>query len=198
VKKQPATAFALVVVGMCGSGKSSVAGHLKGQGWPVVRFGEITMRELQRRGQPVSEANERLVREEFRARHGMDAYAQMLLPEIREHLSRGPLVLDGLYSWSEYKYLLAHLRERLVVLAVTSSRPLRYARLAARPERPLSAEEALSRDIAEIETLEKGGPIAMADYTILNTGSLEALEAAVDGLIQSIGSPRLAFPGLSG
>ena len=187
VEETPRTAFALVVVGMCGSGKSSLAAHLKGQGWPVVRFGDITMRELERRGLPVSEANERRVREELRARHGMDAYAQMLLPEIREHLSRGPLVLDGLYSWSEYKYLLAHLRERLVVLAVTAPRPLRYARLAARPERPLSPEEALARDIAEIETLEKGGPIAMADYTILNTGSLEALEAAVDGLIERIG-----------
>jgi dephospho-CoA kinase len=187
VEKKPKAAFALVVVGMCGSGKSSVAAHLKGRGWPVVRFGDITMRELERRGLPVSEANERLVREELRARHGMDAYAQMLLPEIREHLSRGPLVLDGLYSWSEYKYLLTRLRERLVVLSVTAPRPLRYARLAARPVRPLSSEEALSRDMAEIETLEKGGPVAMADYTIVNSGSPEALEAAVDGLIDTIG-----------
>lgn len=169
---------------MCGSGKSSVAAHLKHQGWPVVRFGDITMRELERRGQPISEANERLVREELRAQRGMDAYAQMLLPIIRDHLSRGPLVLDGLYSWSEYKYLLANLRESLVVVAVTAPRALRYARLAARPERPLSREEALSRDIAEIEGLEKGGPIAMADYTLLNTGTLGDLERAIDALIQ--------------
>jgi len=84
------------------------------------------------------------------------------------------------------------------VLAVTAPRPLRYARLAARPERPLSPKEALSRDIAEIEILEKGGPIAMADYTILNTGSLESLEAAVDGLIPSLGRQSLAFPGPTG
>ncbi len=182
--KQPSTAFAIVVVGMCGSGKSSVAAHLKRKGWPVVRFGHITMCELERRGLPISEANERLARQELRARHGMDAYAQMLLPTIRDHLSHGPVVLDGLYSWSEYKYLLANLRERLMVLAVTAPRALRYDRLAARPERPLSHEEALSRDIAEIETLEKGGPIAMADDTILNTGPLEELEAAVDALIE--------------
>ena len=42
--------------------------------------------------------------------------------------------------------------------------------------------------MAEIETLEKGGPIAMADYTIVNSGSPEALEAAVDGLIDAIGA----------
>ncbi len=183
MSEQPAAEFALVVVGMCGSGKSSVAAHLKRRGWPVVRFGDITMRELQRRDLPVSEANERLVREELRAAKGMDAYAQELLPIIRDHLSRGPLVLDGLYSWSEYKYLFERLGSRLVVLAVTAPRGLRYARLAARPERPLSAEEALSRDIAEIEALEKGGPIAIADYTVLNTGSIADLEAAVDELL---------------
>jgi dephospho-CoA kinase len=183
MNQQPPTAFALVVVGMCGSGKSSVAAHLKGQGWPVVRFGDITMRELERRGLPISEANERRIREELRAEHGMDAYAKKLLPIIREYLGRGPLVLDGLYSWSEYKYLLANLRENLVVVAVAAPRALRYERLAGRPERPLSAEEALSRDIAEIEGLEKGGPIAMADYTLLNTDTIEELEAAVDRIV---------------
>ncbi len=176
-------AYALVVVGMCGSGKSSVAAHLKRRGWPVVRFGDITMRELERRGLPISEANERRVRESLRAEHGMDGYAKMLLPIIRDHLSRGSLVLDGLYSWSEYKYLLANLQESLLVVAVTAPRAVRYARLAARPERPLTSDEALSRDIAEIEGLEKGGPIAMADYTLLNTGSVEELEAAIDTIV---------------
>ena len=152
----------------------------------MVRFGDITMSELAKRSMPVSESNERLVREELRRQHGMDAYAQKLLPIIRDNLARGPLVLDGLYSWSEYKYLMDHLCQRLVVLAVVAPRAVRYARLAGRPERPLSAAEALSRDIAEIETLEKGGPIAMADYTVLNTGTPEDLEAAVDGLINRV------------
>lgn len=184
MSEQSSAAFALVVVGMCGSGKSSVAAYLRRKGWPVVRFGDITMQELKRRGLAVCEANERLVRQELRAEHGMDAYAKMLLPTIRDHLGRGPVVLDGLYSWSEYKYLLANLRERLLVVAVVAPRWLRYARLAARPERPLSHDEAFSRDLAEIETLEKGGPIAMADETILNTGSLESLEKAVDAVLQ--------------
>ncbi len=184
---QTSAALALVVVGMCGSGKSSVAAYLKRKGWPVVRFGDITMRELEQRGLAVCEANERQVRQELRAKHGMDAYAKMLLPTIRDHLSRGPVVLDGLYSWSEYKHLLANLRESLLVIAVVAPRRLRYARLATRPERPLSHEEAFSRDLAEIETLEKGGPIAMADETILNTGSLEQLERAVEAVLQEHG-----------
>ena len=68
----------LVLVGMPGSGKSSVARHLKRKGWSIIHFGERTMIELQNRGLPISEANERMVREELRDEHGTprwwDAY----------------------------------------------------------------------------------------------------------------------------
>ena len=43
----------------------------------------------------------------------------------------------------------------------------------ARPERCLTREEAVSRDRAEIENTNKGGPIAMADFTVINESSLE-------------------------
>ena len=52
----------------------------------------------------------------------------------------------------------------------------RYARLANRTVRPLTAEEAASRDEAEIRKLNKGAPIVMADFTILNDSSLKNLE----------------------
>jgi dephospho-CoA kinase len=52
---------------------------------------------------------------------------------------------------------------------------IRYPRLAGRPVRPLTAEEAASRDKSEIENLNKGGPIAMADYVIPNEHNLDDL-----------------------
>jgi len=39
----------------------------------------------------------------------------------------------------------------------------------------LTNDESLSRDISEIEKLDKGGPIAFADFTVMNDGSLEEL-----------------------
>jgi dephospho-CoA kinase len=62
------------------------------------------------------------------------------------------------------------------VVAVWASPKMRYGRLSKRKVRPLTVEEAASRDIAELENTNKGGPIAMADFTIINESSLEDLE----------------------
>ena len=170
---------ALVLVGMCGSGKSTLAEFLKKHGWPTVRFGDITMQEVTRRGLPVQEASERAIREGLRKEHGMAAFAKLSLPAIEEALARsGKVAIDGLYSWSELRHLKAHLTARVVVVAVFTPRKERYERLGQRPVRPLTREEAESRDFAEIEHLEKGGPISFADHTLLNTGSVSELEEA--------------------
>ena len=42
------------------------------------------------------------------------------------------------------------------------------------------------RDYAEIESLEKGGPIAIADYTLLNNGDPADLLAALDALVKRL------------
>ena len=67
-----------------------------------------------------------------------------------------------------------------------SDRKSRYGRLENRPVRPLSAGEATGRDIAEIENLEKGGPIAIADHYIVNNGTKEDLERQVMEYIRSL------------
>jgi len=173
----------LVIVGMAGSGKSSVARHLEQKGWRVIRFGALTMQELENRGLPINQANEKAVREELRTKHGMDAYARLLLPAIKESLKASPTVIDGLYSWAEYKSLKGHFGEQMRVVAVYTTRSMRYARISQRPDRPLSFEEAEQRDYAEIENVEKGGPIAIADYTIVNNGTKAGLSRAVDKLL---------------
>jgi dephospho-CoA kinase len=93
-------------------------------------------------------------------------------------------VLDGLYSWSEYKILKDEFPSSFQVIHVYSPPAVRYRRLAERSEtendpartvRTLTAEAARKRDYAEIEGIEKGGPIAMADYVIDNQRGLEDL-----------------------
>jgi len=173
----------VMVVGMCGAGKSAVTAHFHEKGWQLVRFGEITIRELASRGLDVSEANERAIREELRELHGPDAYAKMLLPSIRKALKSGPTVIDGLYSWAEYKFLKRNVNSRMHVVAVFVPRQVRYERLSRRRVRPLMPSEAEARDTSEIENIEKGGPIAMADFTICNDKSEADLAAEVNALL---------------
>jgi dephospho-CoA kinase len=182
------TARALALVGMPGSGKTLCAQHLKARGFAHFRFGQIVVDEVARRGWAINPENERLVREELRAREGMNAIARRALPHLHRALAEHDhLVIDGLYGFGEYKLLHAELGAAMVVVAIVSARHLRYARLAQRPERPLTVAEAEDRDFREIEKLEKGGPIAIADYTLLNNDLPDALLRALDDLTASLG-----------
>ena len=106
----------------------------------------------------------------------MAAYAKLNLPKIDALLKSSDVVMDGLYSWEEYMLLNSRYGSDFHVVAVWASPGTRYSRLGKRPIRPLMVAEAVSRDIAEIENTNKGGPIAMADFTIINESSLEDLE----------------------
>ena len=175
----------IATVGMCGSGKSVAGERLEALGFVKVYFGGLTIEEVKRRGLPVNEKNERAVREELRRTHGMGAFAVLSLPAIEAALREGRRVLiDGLYSYSEYKILKEKYGDGLLILAVFTPRHLRYNRLARRPVRPLTIEEAVSRDYSEIENLEKGGPIALADYTLVNDGTREQLVTALDKILR--------------
>jgi len=165
----------VAIVGMAGAGKSEVARVFEQHGFNKVRFGDITDKELKERGLTPNEENERYIRQQLRKEHGMAAYAKLNLPRIDSLLKSSNVVIDGLYSWEEYTLLKERYGERFSVLAVWASPATRYARLVHRIERPLTFEEAASRDKSEIENINKGGPIAMADFTIINEGSLEKL-----------------------
>jgi dephospho-CoA kinase len=175
----------IAIVGMCGSGKSVAGRRLEGLGFAKVYFGGLTIDEVQRRGLEVNEKNERAVREELRREHGMGAFAALSLPKIEALLAEGKRVLiDGLYSFSEYKILKEKFGPALLVIAVFTPLRLRYERLRIREVRPLAPDEAASRDYAEIENIEKGGPIALADYTILNDGAPAELIRRLDRILR--------------
>ena len=175
---------AVAVVGMCGSGKSVLCSYFTNMGWENVYFGGVAVSQLKKNGTPVNEANERAIRESLRRDLGMGAFAIILKDEILDKLSRSNVVLDGLYSWSEYVILKELLGDNLVVLAVVTNENIRKQRLSSRTVRPLTAEMVDSRDVAEIENLEKGGPIAKADYYIINNGTEQQLKSQFDDFMK--------------
>ena len=171
------------IVGMAGAGKSEVARLFEKNGFIRIRFGDVTDEEIKRKELELNEKNERYVRELLRKQHGMSAYAKLNLPRIDSALEQSDVVIDGLYSWEEYTFLKDYYGEEFCVVAIWTSPRTRYSRLRSRLNRRLTVQDASSRDRAEIENANKGGPIAMADFTIVNESSLESLRKKVKRII---------------
>ncbi len=174
------------IVGMAGAGKSEVARLFEENGFIRIRFGDVTDEEVRKRGLELNEENERFIRELLRKEYGMSAYARLNLSRINLARKQSDVVIDGLYSWEEYTFLETYYGEDLYVVAVWASPRTRYARLTDRSNRRLTLEEAANRDRAEVENIDKGGPIAMADFTIVNESSLKDLRKEVKGVISKL------------
>ena len=176
----------IAVVGMCGSGKSIATEILEKEGWHKVYFGGVTYKKMAEEGIERTPDSERIFREKLREQYGPECYAKLLLPEIEEAVKTKNVVLDGLYSWYEYKFLKEHLKENFKLLCIVVDKNVRYDRIAIRPERPFDNEKAIERDLSEIENLYKGGPIAYADYYIFNNGTLEEYKKRLEEILKQI------------
>ncbi len=165
----------IAVVGLCGSGKSEAVKFFTDNGYSKVYFGEIVLEELKNRGLEINEQNEKIIREQLRKDFGMGVMAIKSLDKIRFFFKTGNVVIESLYSWTEYKIVKSEFGDCFKLLALHTSKPIRYKRLSERKFRPLTEQEAIARDINEIENIEKAGPIAFADYLVINDGTIDEL-----------------------
>ena len=180
----------IAVVGMSGSGKSVVVDYLTEKGFPKVYFGGMIYKEMKRRGIEITAdgESEKRFREMIRETEGKDWVVKQVIEEAKNLINAGQkrIVLDGLYSWTEYKILKKEFPGQLTVLAVVVPKALRHFRVGKRPERPFNTKEIQERDRSEVENIEKGGPIAMADYYVLNDDSVAKLHNDVDAILDRI------------
>ena len=180
----------LAVVGMAGSGKSVAVEYLTEKGVPKVYFGGMIYKEMERRGiERTSDGeSEKNFREMIRETEGKDWVVRQAIKETKDLILAGQkrVVLDGVYSWTEYKILKQEFPGELVFVAVVAPKKLRYERVGKREFRPLNQEEIRKRDYAEIEGIEKGGPIAMADYFILNDAGVEEMRENLEKVLKKV------------
>lgn len=175
-------------VGLTGSGKSVAVDYIVKKGFPKVYFGGIVLDEVKKRGLELTQENEQPVREELRREEGKDFIVKRIVKQIYDLINAGQhrIVADGLYTWTEYKVLKHEFPGELTVVAIVSPKHVRKLRMAKRPIRPLTSAEVDQRDWAEIENIEKGGPIAIADYFILNNDDLDHLDKQIDQILCDI------------
>ncbi len=176
----------IAFVGLAGSGKSSAVEYLTKKGYPKVYFGGVIYKAMEEAGIEVTWDSQQKFREEIRAREGKDFVVKRVIKETRDLIAAGQkhIVLDGLYSWSEYRILKHEFPGDMTVIAIVTPKHLRYKRMEQRAERPMASEEVDQRDWAEIENLEKGGPIAIADYFVHNDKDTGELHAQIDAILR--------------
>ena len=175
-------------VGLAGSGKSTAVEHFTEKGFPKVYFGGVVLDAMSEAGLEHTEENEKSFRVELRRKYGNDVVANRIVEQIQHLVAAGQhrIIADGIYSWTEYKILKKAFPGELTLVAIVAPRQTRYHRLANREVRPLTSSEAYDRDSAEIETVEKGGPIAIADHYIINDGSTEDFHIQLDKLVDDL------------
>ena len=176
-------------VGLAGSGKSSAVDYLTEKGYPKVYFGGVIYKAMKEAGIEITWESQKEFREQIREREGKDFVVKRAIKETRGLIDAGQkhIVLDGLYSWSEYRILKHEFPGEMTVIAIVTPKHLRYRRMEQRAERPMTNQEVDERDWAEIENLEKGGPIAIADYFVHNDKDLASLHTQLDEILRHIG-----------
>jgi len=175
----------LAVVGLCGTGKSVVTRYIeKNFPFKSVYFGGFVLEEVKKRNLEINSVNEKIVREDLRQKHGLDVMAKKAFNTIDSYLSEGfNVIIDGLYSFSEYLYLKEEFPGQLFLLAIHSPKHLRYKRLGSRKIRPLTPGQVDERDFLEIKNIEKAGPIAAADYHIINDRNIPDLRRHINRIV---------------
>jgi dephospho-CoA kinase len=179
----------LTFVGLAGSGKSTAVEYFTEKSFPKVYFGGVILQAMEDAGIERTADSEQKFREEIREKNGKDFVANKIVEQIENLANSGQhrIIADGLYTWTEYQILKRAFPGELEVVAIVSPRHLRYHRLSERAVRPFTATEAHDRDITEIEHLEKGGPIAIADHYVINDGPMEELHEKLDALADELG-----------
>lgn len=180
----------LAIVGMSGSGKSVAVDYLTSKGYPKVYFGGMIYKEMEKRGIIRTEdgESEKKFREEIRQQEGKDWVVRQVIAETKDLIAAGQkrIILDGVYSWTEYQILKHEFPKNLTFIAIVTDKKLRYDRVSKRPGRAFDGAAIRERDRSEIENLEKGGPIAAADYYILNNGTIDEADARLAEILKEI------------
>lgn len=178
----------IAFVGLAGSGKSTAVEYLTEKGFPRVYFGGVILDAMKEADIEIAPSSEATFREEIRQKEGNDFVVKRILKETHNLIESGQhrIVADGLYSWTEYKVMKHEFPGEVTIAAILAPKHIRHHRLLEREDRPFTEEEITQKDWTEIENLEKGGPIAMADYYITNDKELGTFYQQLDKILEEI------------
>ncbi len=182
----------LGITGTDGAGKGTVVEYLVTQkSFSHYSVSGYIAKEVERQGLPISRNQLRLTGNELREKYGDDVLVVRALEEIRAK-SETAVIIESIRATAEANTLKA---AGGILLAVDADPHIRYERVQGRrsDKDQVTFDEFLSHEELEKNDpnphgMQKAKVMAMADYTIFNNGSLEALQQAIDEFLNSYGN----------
>jgi dephospho-CoA kinase len=174
------------VVGLPASGKSEFSKIAAGMGIPVIVMGDMIRRAVSEAGLEPNDTNFGATANRLRAERGMDAIAQLCIPEIQA--KSAPLVLvDGIRGDTEVTLFRTNF-PGFVLISIDSSFENRLARITARARSDdfTTADALRNRDERELGWGLLNA-LRSADVHIRNEGTLEEFSAEVHTLLLKLG-----------
>jgi dephospho-CoA kinase len=175
------------VVGMPASGKGEFSRIAQAMGIPVIVMGDMIRKAVQEAGLEPNDANFGATANRLRAERGMDAIAQLCVPEIQRQ-SASLVLVDGIRGETEVALFRRNF-PNFTLIRIESSFENRLARIAARARSDdfTTADELRTRDARELGW-GLGNALAGADVSLDNGGTLEEFSGAVRRMLDKLRS----------
>lgn len=176
----------LAIVGLHGSGKSEAGIFFSKKKIPIIHFGKIINEYVDKNKLEHTEENHKKIRADIRQKYGMRGMAILNEKKIIHALAKNPIVIiEDLMSFEEYVFLSGKFPDvRIKILALWVDKQTRYKRVSERKYRNTFGGK--ERDMNEIINANSAPPIALADYLIDNSGSLESFEIKLEEVHRKI------------
>lgn len=172
------------VAGMPGAGKAEIARIAKEKGYAIVVMGDEIREETKRRGLEPTPENIGKIMLKLREEEGPTVVAKKCIPKIA-NASTDIVLVDGIRSLHEV-YEFEKNFPQFVLVTVHSSPETRFGRLfrRRRSDAPKGWKMFIERDLREL-SVGQGNVIAMADYMIVNEGTLEEFKAKIREILEA-------------
>ncbi len=180
----------LGISGTDGAGKGTVVDYLvTHHGFTHYSSRSIILEEIQKQGLPETRSQMRLTANELRARYGNDFLVTEALKKITA-AGVTKAIVESIRAVAEAETLK---QVGGVLLAVDADQAIRFERVQARRS---ETDQVTFEQFVEQEALEKNDPdphgmqkarvMEMADYTIMNSGSIAELETAIETFVATL------------
>jgi dephospho-CoA kinase len=186
-KTNEETTSLVLIAGLPGAGKTTVAKILAEKGLPVLSMGDVMREEARRRGKPDDIDSMRGFMVQLRKERGETVVAELVIGKLRG-ISWPLVVIDGLRSEEELEAF-RRVAGRVLLILVASDLQHRFQRLSkrARPDDPKKVEDLRRRDDTELTVgLEK--LMSREGVRITNDGDIESLKRKTVELFRKQGS----------